>query len=114
MPAWAGAASMSFACVMPVEGLQALAALVLIPPHCCCHAPLPPPQEYVRARIQRQLGRLQRPDYIQSLEVVGVDCGGVAPTLRNLRALPQPGAAIWPQLLFDMRYQGGLGGGQGG
>ena len=68
----------------------------------------------MRARIQRQLGRLQRPDYIQSLEVVGVDCGGVAPTLRNLRALPQPGAAIWPQLLFDMRYQGGLGGGQGG
>lgn len=60
----------------------------------------------MRARIQRQLCRLQRPDYIQSLEVVGVDCGSTAPSLCNWRALPQPGAAIWPQLLFDMRYQG--------
>jgi chemotaxis protein histidine kinase CheA len=63
-------------------------------------------QEHVRVRIQRQLSRLQRPDYIQTLEVVGVDCGGTAPTLRGLRALPQPSAAVWPQLLFDMRYQG--------
>ncbi len=39
-------------------------------------------------------------------QVVGVDCGGAAPTLRNLRALPQPSSAVWPQLLFDMRYQG--------
>jgi hypothetical protein len=62
----------------------------------------------LRARIQRQLSRLQRPDYIQSLEVVGVDCGGTAPTLRNWRALPQPGLAAWPQVLFDMRYQGGV------
>lgn len=38
-----------------------------------------------------------------------MDCGGAAPTLRGLRALPQPGAAVWPQLLFDMRYQGKAG-----
>ncbi|PSC67060.1 testis-expressed sequence 2 -like, partial [Micractinium conductrix] len=38
--------------------------------------------EYLRARIQRQLGRMQRPEYIQ------------------------PEAAIWPQVMFDMRYQG--------
>ncbi|PSC69319.1 peptidase zinc-dependent, partial [Micractinium conductrix] len=62
--------------------------------------------EYLRARIQRQLGRMQRPEYIQTLEVVGVDAGGAAPSLRNLRALPQPEAAIWPQVMFDMRYQG--------
>lgn len=61
----------------------------------------------MRSRIQRQLSRLQRPDFITALEVVGVDPGGAAPTLRNIRALPQPEASIWPQVLFDMRYQGG-------
>ena len=39
-------------------------------------------------------------------QVVAVDCGGTAPTLHNLAALPQPDAAIWPQLVFDMRYEG--------
>ncbi|KAL4449510.1 hypothetical protein ABPG77_007154 [Micractinium sp. CCAP 211/92] len=63
-------------------------------------------QEYVRSRVQRQLSRLQRPDFITALEVVAVDPGGAAPTLRNIRALPQPEASIWPQVLFDMRYQG--------
>ncbi len=60
----------------------------------------------MRARIQRQLSRLQRPDYIQGLEVVGVEVGGAAPTLRNWRALPQPSSPIWPQVVFDMSYQG--------
>ena len=103
----------------------------------------------MRSRIQRQLSRLQRPDFIHSLEVggwmrgcmgvwegeqiplskvltthgclshaaaaaaaagrlqvVAVDCGGAAPTLHNLASLPQPDAAIWPQLVFDMRYEG--------
>lgn len=41
-------------------------------------------------------------------QVVAVDCGGAAPSLRNLRALPQPEASIWPQILFDMRYQGAM------
>lgn len=60
----------------------------------------------MRSRVQRQLSRLQRPDFITALEVVAVDPGGAAPTLRNIRALPQPEASIWPQVLFDMRYQG--------
>lgn len=49
-----------------------------------------------------------------------MDPGGAAPTLRGIRALPQPEASIWPQVLFDMRYQGeaagssGVGGRRGG
>jgi len=40
------------------------------------------------------------------LQVVDVDVGCTVPTVRNLRALPTPGAAIWPQALFDLDYEG--------
>jgi len=48
--------------------------------HCCC-CPL---QEHVRVRIQRQLSRLQRPDYIQTLEVGGIIVLAGAGSLQQL------------------------------
>lgn len=56
---------------------QAMAALGAVHPcaaPCCSSTYLPAPtllpmQEYLRARIQRQLGRMQRPEYIQVREV---------------------------------------------
>lgn len=34
--------------------------------------------------------------------------GCTVPTVRNLRALPTPNAVIWPQVLFDLDYEGAL------
>jgi len=62
--------------------------------------------ELMRARVQRQLSRLHTPDYVQSLEVVDVEPGTTAPTFANFAALPMPGSAAWPQIVFDMRYNG--------
>ncbi len=42
----------------------------------------------------------------RAAQVVDVDVGCTVPTVRNLRALPTPGAAIWPQALFDLDYEG--------
>ena len=58
------------------------------------------------ARVQRQLSRLATPDYVQALEVVGLDLGCTAPSLANLAALPAPDGALWPQVVFDMKYEG--------
>lgn len=38
--------------------------------------------------------------------MVSVDLGASAPTIRRLAALPPSGEAVWPTLLFDMRYEG--------
>eukprot|EP00887_Chlorella_sp_A99_P003929 scaffold11.g3929.t1 len=67
---------------------------------------LPSFQEHIRSRIQRQLDRLHTPDYVHELTCVAVDLGCTAPTLRNFAALPALGEAVFPQLLFDMRYEG--------
>ncbi|KAK9842538.1 hypothetical protein WJX81_005057 [Elliptochloris bilobata] len=45
---------------------------------------------------------------LQGIEVIDVDLGSAVPTVRNLRALPTPTAAIWPQVLFDLDYEGGI------
>jgi len=46
--------------------------------------------------------------HLQGIEVVDVDVGCTVPTVRNLRALPTPNAVIWPQVLFDLDYEGAL------
>ena len=60
----------------------------------------------MRGRVQRQIGRLALPDFVQSLEVVSVSPGGSPPTVSGLRALPAPAGALWPQLIFDLAYSG--------
>ena len=55
------------------------------------------------------MGRTARPPTAPSaarVQVVDVDVGCTVPTVRYLRALPTPGAAIWPQALFDLDYEG--------
>ena len=62
--------------------------------------------EHIRARVQRQLSRMHTPSYVQTLEVISVEPGTSAPSLKNFAALPQPGDAVWPQLIYDVKYQG--------
>lgn len=62
--------------------------------------------EHVRARVQRQLSRMHTPEYVQSLEVISVDPGSTAPTVARFAALPTPSHVAWPQMVFDMRYEG--------
>ena len=40
------------------------------------------------------------------LQVIEVDLGSMVPTISNLRALPCPTAALWPQAVFDVDYGG--------
>ena len=40
------------------------------------------------------------------LQVVDISIGTSIPSLSNFRALPTPGAAIWPQILLDIEYRG--------
>ncbi len=40
-------------------------------------------------------------------QVVDVDMGSSVPTITNLRALPCPTDALWPQVVFDLDYPGG-------
>lgn len=62
--------------------------------------------EHIRARVQRQLSRMHTPEYVQTLEVISVEPGTSAPSLTNFAAVPQPGKAVWPQLIYDVKYQG--------
>ena len=39
-------------------------------------------------------------------QVVDVDLGSSVPTIANLRALPCPTDALWPQVVFDLDYPG--------
>ena len=39
-------------------------------------------------------------------QVVDVDLGSNVPTITNLRALPCPADALWPQVVFDLDYPG--------
>ena len=39
-------------------------------------------------------------------QVVAVDVGSSVPMIHNVRALPTPTTAIWPQVMFDLHYTG--------
>eukprot|EP00803_Ostreobium_quekettii_P007298 evm.model.scf_3755.1 EVM.evm.TU.scf_3755.1 scf_3755:1221-5578(+) len=62
----------------------------------------------VMARIQKKLSELRRPNYVNSLSLVDLELGTNFPVFRNVRALPSPSSVIWPQLLVDVYYEGGL------
>lgn len=59
-------------------------------------------------RIQKKLSELRRPNYVNSLSLVDLELGTNFPVFRNVRALPCPSSVIWPQLLVDVYYEGGL------
>ena len=40
------------------------------------------------------------------LQVIEVELGSMVPAISNLRALPCPTAALWPQAVFDLDYGG--------
>lgn len=42
----------------------------------------------------------------EMLQVIEVDLGSTVPAISNLRALPCPTAALWPQAVFDLDYGG--------
>ena len=42
----------------------------------------------------------------EALQVIEVELGSVVPAISNLRALPCPTAALWPQAVFDLDYGG--------
>ena len=92
-------------------GLCTPSAFLCTPGHLTCRcvhelevAPASP--RALRSPAALQLNRLQTPDYVHELTVVSVDLGCTVPTLCNLVALPLPGELVWPQLLFDVRYEG--------
>jgi len=58
-------------------------------------------------RIQLQLDRIHKPDYVQSLSIIQVDAGRTSPRISNLYSLPPtfPDTKM-PQIAFDMKYEG--------
>ncbi|KAK9817962.1 hypothetical protein WJX72_004986 [[Myrmecia] bisecta] len=62
----------------------------------------------VKARIQKKVNELRMPDYVHNLEVESIDLGHAVPAIRNLRGLPSPTAAIWPQAMFELEYDGNI------
>ena len=42
----------------------------------------------------------------EMLQVIEVELGSMVPAISNLRALPCPTAALWPQAVFDLDYGG--------
>ena len=62
----------------------------------------------IKHRIQKKLHELRRPNYVNPLNVVSMDIGINFPVFKNMRALPAPSSVIWPQLLVDVYYEGGL------
>lgn len=43
-----------------------------------------------------------------ALQVLELDMGGTVPVIRNLRAMPAPNSSIWPQMLFEIEYEGDI------
>ena len=41
-------------------------------------------------------------------QVIDVELGSMVPGISNLRALPCPTEALWPQTVFDLDYGGAL------
>lgn len=62
--------------------------------------------EFVRSRVQRQLGRMPTPSWVTSLEVIAVEPGATPPSIARIRSLPSPSDPVYPQVVFDFRYQG--------
>jgi len=63
--------------------------------------------EGIASRIQLQLDRIHKPDYVQSLDVIQVDAGSTCPRISNLYSLPSPFPDTkMPQIVFDMKYEG--------
>lgn len=62
----------------------------------------------IRAHVQKKMNELRLPDFIHSIDCLDIDIGSSVPHISNLRALPTPDAVIWPQVMFDLEYEGEL------
>ena len=45
---------------------------------------------------------------VYTWQVIDVELGSMVPGISNLRALPCPTEALWPQTVFDLDYGGAL------
>ena len=75
----------------------------------CCFDFVRNPQfaEGIASKIQMQLDRIHKPEYVQSLHVVNVDAGSSCPRISNLFSMPPPFSdSRMPQIAFDMKYEG--------
>lgn len=63
-------------------------------------------REKIKAHVQRKLNELRLPDFIHSIDAMDIDMGSAVPRIYNLRALPTPDTLIWPQIMFDLEYEG--------
>ncbi|KAK9815183.1 hypothetical protein WJX73_010239 [Symbiochloris irregularis] len=65
-------------------------------------------RDKVKAHIQRKINELRLPEFIHSIDCLDIDLGSAVPHIANLRALPTPDALIWPQVMFDLAYEGAV------
>ena len=47
-------------------------------------------------------------EWLCECQVIDVELGSMVPGISNLRALPCPTEALWPQTVFDLDYGGAL------
>lgn len=63
--------------------------------------------ESIAEKIQMQLHRIHKPEYVQSLNVVRVDAGQTCPRISNILSIASPlSDSCMPQVAFDMKYEG--------
>lgn len=65
-------------------------------------------EEKLKERIQKKLTGLRRPNFVNPLTLVSADMGTNFPVIHSFRSLPSPSKVIWPQLLMDISYSGGM------
>lgn len=65
-------------------------------------------QEKFKEKLQKKINGLRRPNFVNPLTLVSMEVGTNFPVIHNVRSLPSPSKVIWPQILVDISYSGGL------
>ncbi|GMH39159.1 hypothetical protein BSKO_07057 [Bryopsis sp. KO-2023] len=65
-------------------------------------------EQKFKEKLQKKLNGLRRPSFVNPLTLVSIEVGANFPVIHNVRSLPSPTKVIWPQILLDLSYSGGL------
>lgn len=65
-------------------------------------------QEKFKDKLQKKINGLRRPSFVNPLTLASMEVGTNFPVIHNVRSLPSPSKVIWPQILVDISYSGGL------